>query len=277
VKNTQSHIYDLEFESTTVGGVHYKRDHDGVWRYSDTWLPVPGARDLTLTERFEPKLIVSSSQDSQKVERVVVSGDSVRESPELLGWCLELGTTFTGPDGELVEVFVPYASWQERDRVPGAMVAPEHSEKEAERALAEVERKYREADQALEVAAEERAEMLRRYADRMTRQEARAITGLSVGRIQQLIRREKLNDLELSMLEILDTKDGRKVGTAQELAMKRNPRSGIAAIDEVLRELIARGLIRRSGPRIQLTAEGREMLPSRRRSSAERPSEVKAS
>lgn len=274
MKNTQSHIYDLEFESATVSGVHYKRDHDGVWRYSNTWIPVPGARDLTLTEHFEPKVIMSAKNE---IERVVVSGESIRESPELLGWCAEVGTSMTGSDGELDEVFVPYAKWQERDRVPGALVAPEHSPKEAERAVAEAERKYREADQALEVAAEARADILRRYADRMTRQEARKITGLSVGRIQQLIHREKPTDLELSVLEILDAKDGREAGAVQELAMKRNPRSTIAAIDEVLRELLSRGLIKRGGARIRLTPEGREMLPASRRAGAQPRSEVKAS
>lgn len=259
-------MYELEFETATVNGVHYLRDHSGTWRYADSWIPVPGARDLTLTERFQPQRVVNAQGD---VERMIVPGDSIKAAPELLGWCLEEGTAIEGPDGELKEVFVPYAKWEARDRVPGALVAAEHSDQEAKRVLAEVERRYREADQNLAEVAEERADVLRRYAGQMTRQEAREITGLSVGRIQQLIRREKLTDIEIGVLGILDNREGRSAEAVKELAHKQYPRSDIAAIDRVLRELLDRGLITASGSTIRLTRGGREAAPPRPR--AERP------
>lgn len=258
MKNPQSHIYDLEFESATIDGVHYVRDHTGKWRYADSWIPVPGARDLKLSERFETKEVVSRTGE---VERVVVSGDSIRESPELLEWCVEVGEPMYGSDGQLKEVFVPYEVWLEKDRVPGALVAPEHSPDDAKRQLALAERCHREAEKALEEAAEARAAILRTFAGRLTRQQARSITGLSVGRIQQLIRREKLTDLEVAVLGILNIKGGRSAGALQELVQKRFPRTDVSAIDGVLQELVSRGLVRAGGETIRLTREGRAMAP----------------
>lgn len=273
MKNSQSHIYDLEFESAAVDGVHYVRDHKGIWRYADTWIPVPGARDLKLSERFETKDVVSGAGD---IERVVISGDSIRESPELLEWCIEAGEPMYGPDGQLKEVFVPHEVWTKRDRVPGALVAPEHSSDDAKRQLAHAEREYREADQVLEEAAEARADVLRSLAGRLTRQQAREITGLSVGRIQQLIRREKLTELELGVLGILNVKGGRSTGSVQELAQKQFPRTSASAIDGVLQELVTRGLVKAGGETIRLTREGRAMAPPRTDAEEEQRSEAGA-
>jgi hypothetical protein len=263
VKNQQAHIYDLEFEEAMIEGVHYVRDHRGIWRYAENWIPVPGARDLTLTERFQPKVIINARGD---IERVVVSGDSIRDAPDLLGWCEEVGAVMRSPDGEVDEVFVPYPAWKDRDRVPNALVAPEHSDNEAERAVALVERKYREADQALKEVAEERADVLRAYSDRMTREDARKITDLSVGRIQQLIRREKLTELEIGVLEILEAEEACGPEQVRELLQRRYPRSNVAAIDAAMQELINRRLIRSAGGTIRMTREGREATPRRRRS-----------
>lgn len=213
---------------------------------------------MKLSERFETKGVVSRTGD---IERVVVSGDSIRESPDLLKWCIEAGEPMYGPNGRLKEVFVPYEIWTEKDRVPGALVAPEHSPDDAKRKLALAERNYREADQALEEAAEARADVLRLLAGRLTRQQAREITGLSVGRIQQLIRREKLTELEVGVLGILDVKGGRSAGSVQELAQKQFPRTGASAIDGVLRELVTRGLVKAGGETIRLTREGRALAP----------------
>jgi fructose-specific component phosphotransferase system IIB-like protein len=263
LKNHQSHIFDLDLEAAEMNGVHYVRDHRGKWRYAESWILVPGARDLTLTEKFQPKAIVNAQGEA---ERVVVSGDSIREAPDLLGWCVEVGTAMRGPNGELDEVFVPYSVWRARDRVPNALVAPEHSEAAPRRAVAEIERKYREADQALKEVAEERADVLRRFADRMTREEAHEITDLSVGRIQQLIRREKLTELEVGVLEILQTNDGCTSEQTKELLQRRYPRAEVSAIDAAMQELVNRRLIKAAGQAIRLTREGREALPSPRRS-----------
>jgi hypothetical protein len=176
------------FDLVEANGTIYAREDDGTWRYADTWIPVPGARDLTLTERFKPKLVVAGTGSGQEVERVVVSGEDIAAHPDLLAWCAELGAPVRGPDGEMLEVLVPYELWQEHDRIPGEIVAPEHSDDPAERELAIAERKVREAAQALERATDVRAAVLREHEGLMTREQARAITGLSVGRVQQLVK-----------------------------------------------------------------------------------------
>jgi DNA-binding transcriptional ArsR family regulator len=175
-------------ELTEVSGTVYAREADGTWRYADSWIKVPGARDLTLTERFRPKLVIANRASGQEVERVVVAGEDIGAHPDLLEWCLAEGAPVHGPEGEILEVLVPFELWQDRDRIPGEVVAPEHSGNPADRDLAEAERKVREAEQALEQATDMRAFLLREYAGEMTREQARAITGLSVGRIQQLIK-----------------------------------------------------------------------------------------
>src|SRR4051812_45959439 len=157
-------------EWTEIDGVVFVRDADGAWRYANNWILVPGARDVTLTERFRPKRIVN---DEQEIERVVVSGEDIATAPDLLDWCIAEGTPIT-KDGELVEVLVPYELWQRHDRVPGVLISPEHHGSEAEQQVAVAEREFREAEQQLDKAAHYRAEVLRQHAEEMTRQEARA-------------------------------------------------------------------------------------------------------
>jgi hypothetical protein len=187
-------------EAAELNGIQVIRDRKGVWRYAHNWVPVPGARDITLTERFQPKFIVNAESE---VERVVIEGAAIEAVPELLEWCLEVGTPIRD-GGELVEVLVPYDEWKDHDRIPGQLISPEHHGTQAEREVAEAERHFREAEQRLEKAAEERADVLRRWSEDMTRQEAREITGLSVGRVQQLIRAERLSLVEQEVLSLFE-------------------------------------------------------------------------
>jgi hypothetical protein len=192
---------EIIYEHAEIGDAVFFRDPDGTWRYADSWIAVPGARDVTLTDRFEPKLVVSASGE---IERVVVNGADIASAPELLDWCRHAGAPIW-KGAELVEVLVPFEEWQEHDRVPGALFSPEHEGTEPERQLAAAERVYREAELNLERAADHRADVLRLYADEMTRQEARRLTGLSVGRIQQLIRAERLDEHELAILGLFES------------------------------------------------------------------------
>lgn len=246
-----------EFELTYLNDVQYIRDPEGVWHYADTWIEVPGARDLTLTERFEPKFIINGGGE---VERVVVPGESIEEFPELLEWCLDIGTAITDEDGEIAEVFVPIEAWRERDRVPGALVAPEHTGNPAEQELAQAERAYREAERRLEIAADNRAEVLRRHSDEMTRQEARAITGLSVGRIQQLIRSEGLSEVEKTLLQVLDTRKSKTFESIEKIIEASDLPTERAFLVRRLRELEMRGLIETTKTGFRLTKDGRDVL-----------------
>jgi hypothetical protein len=258
-------------EVATIGHVQFVRDEEGIWRYADSWIEVPGARDLTLSERFEPKFVVGGDG---KVERVVISAESVREAPELLEWCLRVGTVIKERNGELTEILVPLEAWQERDRVPGKLVTPEYHGIPAEKELARAEREYREADRNLEIKAEKRAEALRHHAENMTRQEARRITGLSVGRIQQLIRSDSLNDTERELLQIVDGQRPKKFPAIQKTAEASDFNFPLASLRRRLRELEHRELVVATRNGFKLTKDGREALAEAKATADESAPEV---
>ncbi len=246
-----------ELEQTTLGNIEVIRDQNGDWRYADSWIKIPGGRDVTLTERFRPKLVVSADQE---IERVVVDGASIRENPELLDWCLKEGKALR-EDGELVEVLVPYERWKRRDRIPSELTSPEHHGGEAEREVAEAERRYREAEQRLEEAANFRAAVLRRWADEMTRQEAREITGLSVGRIQQLIRDERLEDLDQPVLTLFEDGPIENMKELTRLAAEQGLSGDLSVLHSVVRDLKAGKLIEEiKGGALALTEQGERFL-----------------
>lgn len=210
------------FEMAQVGDTVYIRDSEGIWRYADSWVKVPGARDVTLTEHFRPKLIVANTSEGTEVERVVVSGEDIADHPDLLDWCLEVGAPVRGGDGEVLEVLVPIEAWAEQDRIPGEVIAPENSDDPAEREVALVERKVREAELALEQATDMRAAVLREHSTSMTREQTRAITGLSVGRIQQLIRRDvELGGMDQLVLYVLANAGSLKSKNAINIAVEK--------------------------------------------------------
>lgn len=244
-----------ELETALLDGDLVVRDTDDVWRYASTWIAVPGARDITLTERFKPKYIVD---ENDEIERVVIAGEAVDNFPDLLGWCLEEGTPIREDDA-LVEVIVPWGQWQERSRVPGELFSPEHHGSEAECHLAAAERRYREAESSFETAARERAQWLRKYADEMTRQEAREITGLSVGRIQQLIRSEGSPDREILELFV----DG-PVPSLEELLQLAQKRGSVYEEEDLRQkvyEMKERGFLSDTADKdVQLTDAGMRAL-----------------
>jgi hypothetical protein len=269
------HFYGggVELETTIVNGVHLVRDQDGAWHYADSWIKVPGARDLTLTERFDPKFVISKDGT---IERVVVPSASLDEAPELLGWCLQVGTPIKAKDGQLVEILVPIEDWQERERVPGELVAPEYHGTAAERELAQAEREYREADRDLELAADKRAEVLRNHSEDMTRQEARRITGLSVGRIQQLIRSDSLSEGEREILQNLHSQRPKKLKAIQKTAEAAGIHFGTEFLSRRLRELVHRELVVQAASGFKLTKDGREALAEAQAAAEDSDAEVEA-
>jgi hypothetical protein len=260
LKNPRHEDSEPIYERAEIDGVEFARDADGQWRYADSWILVPGARDKTLTERFRPKRIVNADQE---IERVVLSAGDIAEAPELLDWCLAEGTPILG-EGELIEVLVPYEKWQARDRIPGELISPEHEGTEAEQQVAVAEREYREAEQRLERAADYRAEVLRRHSEEMTRQEARTITGLSVGRIQQLIR-ERMDDLDVTDMELLSLIKRHKPKSIPALHRLLGDETGIIHPTELIKgrvlSLGRRELLKGSGKEgLRITTAGEEAL-----------------
>jgi len=264
LKSEEFYAGEERLDTMIVGNEQYVREPDGTWRYADTWIKVPGARDLTLTERFNPKFIVATG----KVERVVVSGADIAQYPDLLNWCLEVGVRVEG-DGRSFEVLVPIEKWEERERIPSAMVAPEHSADPAERELAQVEREYREADQVLSSVTARRAEVLRNRAEEITRQRAAEITDLSIGRVHQLIREdtddEMLDELDMAILGTVAT---RPVKTVKALQEASSDETGILYPTTVfrarLRKLEERELVFKSRAGFQLSPAGHNALVAER-------------
>jgi hypothetical protein len=251
---------DEAMETAFADGTQYVREPDGTWRYADTWIKVPGARDLTLTEYFKPKFIVSGNE----VERVVVSGEDIAKNPHLLEWCLDEGLAVRDADGKVIEALVPVATWKAHHRIPEEIVAPENSDDPAERELAIAEREYREADRALEEAAAKRAEVIRRHAETMTRQRARRITDLSVGRIQQLIKEgvDYLDQIDRALLAAAESNRPKNRKEMYELTARE---IGVVypwdLVKRRILSLVERGLL--SNPRgseFSTTSEGRTAL-----------------
>ena len=249
-------------EAATVGDTTYVREDDGTWRYADTWIKVPGARDRTLSEHFRPKLVISGLGDDALVERVVVAGKDVTANPRLLQWCLDAGTPVRDENGKLIEVLVPYEVWQKRDRIPGEIAAPENSQDPVERELAVAEREHREAEHTLEQAAAKRAALLRQHAGTMTREQARSITGLSVGRIQQLIRSDvELDEVERMILRVIELG---KASSTKAVSGLMEARWGLTFSPETLKprlgRLRERRLVETTPDGYRVTAQGRKAL-----------------
>jgi hypothetical protein len=188
-------------QKTTIGRTTYVRDPEGTWRYADDLLPVPGARDGSLTETYEPRFVSASSGT---VEEVMLDLTVVQGNPEL-EWCLSEGHVMGDPsDPAASHVIVPYSSWLEHERT-GALSAPELSDDPDERRVAEAERDYRRANRRLARAARARREALARASqDGMTRRRAAEIAGLTPGRIQQLIgEQERLSETARQIVHAL--------------------------------------------------------------------------
>jgi DNA-binding MarR family transcriptional regulator len=97
----------------------------------------------------------------------------------------------------------------------------------------------------------------------MTRQEAREITGLSIGRIQQLISgRYKFGAVQLLILQIIG-EHGATLRAISRDAQRRNLTLG-ANLSRRVRELEEQGLVERKGDAFMLTSEGRDALAGSR-------------
>lgn len=228
-------------ERVHIAGVLFERDESGNWRYADNGIKVPGARDMKLSERYEHQLVVAPG--SEEIIRVIINGQQVQAARADLGWCLDVGTPVRDEDGKLLEVLVPYSEWVARDRVPGAMIAPQHSNDPSDRALAEAEYSYRLAQLALDRATEHRVQVLQETAQAgMLRRRAADITGLTIGRIQQIVKPEALKPHQQTLLSILFKKES----TAAQIAAEGRP--GVSGkektVKQHLKALAKAGLVR---------------------------------
>jgi ribosomal protein S19E (S16A) len=228
-----------------VGNSEYVRYGPRDWRYAeDEEIQVPGGRDMRLDERFEP--IIGARGGEKQV--VIIDGADVERAPDALGWSLSVGIPARGDAGELIQVIVPFAAWEEHNEIIDVMVAPELDEDEHVRELALREVEVKKAERRLAEEKRERdALLIRLAAAGMTRQRAAEITGMSVGKVQQIIKSVDVAKDEKVLIEIL-----RKHGplSAAKLADRAKGTNQTALggskskLKKVLGSLKAQGLVR---------------------------------
>lgn len=156
-------------------------DDSAGWKYEGTEIPAVGARDITLAEAANPKLIARADAEP---EAVLLSLSEIEADTRLL-WAVEEGKRLDGD--EEPEYKVPFAIWQEHAGRPVGAWLPEWDGFGLDRSLALAEREYRFAKQALEDAG-----ALRQYLILLAAHlgRSRRVVGetlsLSAARVQQL-------------------------------------------------------------------------------------------
>lgn len=184
-----------------VGGIEYVRYGPRDWRYADDEeIQVPGGRDMRLSERFNPTI---GTQNGEKTV-VLIDSKDIEEAPDVLNWALLHGTPIRGENGEVLQVLVPYSEWEEHDEISDVMIAPELDDDEGVRGLAALEVQLRRTERQLAKQTKERDALLIELSEGgMTRQRAAEITGMSVGKVQQIVKSEELASNEEVLVGIL--------------------------------------------------------------------------
>jgi hypothetical protein len=182
-------------------GREYVRYGPNDWRYADNEdIQVPGGRDMRLSERIEPMI----ASKGGKAQAVIIDGEDVERDGKTLGWTLNVGLPVRDEKGSLLHVIVPHQAWQAHDRIEQIMVAPELDEDEDVRRLAAAQLELRKTEHLLARQSEDRDQLLVELAEAgMTRQRAAEITGLSVGKVQQIIKKEELAANEVQLVRIV--------------------------------------------------------------------------
>jgi hypothetical protein len=244
-------------------GKEYVRYGARDWRYADEEdIQVPGGRDMRLSERFDP--IIGSRGNEKAV--VIIEGADVEASPEALGWALSVGTPVRDQRGNLLQVIVPFEAWEDHDQIEGIMVAPELDDDEGVRELAAVQLQLRKTERQLAGEAAERDNLLVKLAAAgMTRQRAAEITGLSVGKVQQIIKSEELAANELVLVKIVADHDPIDIAAIVEHAKKAaGLTSSKSKLKRYLKSLAARGFLDGSEAG-QWTATGKAIAEMQKR------------
>jgi hypothetical protein len=169
-------------ERDADGHFLYERGGDGVWRYANTPVEVPGAKDRTLADVVRPRQI---GRLGDAPEAILVSLTEVKENPRLR-WVLDHGTQIRLDDEE--QFWVQWALWQEHADDPVAITAPERDGDDLERHLAEVERRIRFTRRGLDLLTSQRLKsIVAASLLGMTRRGVGETVGVSTGRVQQLV------------------------------------------------------------------------------------------
>lgn len=105
----------------TYGNGHYWRDRAGVWRYTVSGAPVPGARPRQIfdAEHDYPR------QEIDGVRYVIVPRWRLESHPELIPVCVQEGVLAEQRGLALEQLLVPEPLWPRAEDPAGGMWAPE--------------------------------------------------------------------------------------------------------------------------------------------------------
>ena len=232
------------------------------WKYEGTEIPVVGAREVTLAEVANPRILARAGEEP---EAVLLSLSEIEADTRLL-WAVEKGKRLNGD--EEPEYKVPFAIWQEHAGQPVGAWLPEWDGSGLDRSLALAERKYRFAKQALEDAG-----VLRQYlivlAARLGR--SRRIVGdtlgLSAARVQQLSEApsaEMLADVEEFVGSATQVASLLGPGTCPRDQLPRPPALGGDELEEVVASMISVGLAEEvAEDGLKLTEDGLALLKTK--------------
>ncbi|MCU0268339.1 MAG: helix-turn-helix domain-containing protein [Acidimicrobiales bacterium] len=100
------------------GSGAYRRDLDGVWRYTADGTAVPGAVDVVLGDLYDP---ATTEDPNGRPVRVVPRAWILRRPGHPLLWVLD----HAEPGVRRAPVLVPVEAWEERVAQPVGLLAPE--------------------------------------------------------------------------------------------------------------------------------------------------------
>jgi hypothetical protein len=233
-------------------------DESGEWKYEGTEIAAVGARDLTLAEVADPRIIARVGGDP---EAVLLSLSEI-EADERLRDLLGKGTRLDG-DRE-PEYKIPWSEWQEYAAAPVKAWLPEYDAVGVDRSLALAERHYRYAKQALDEAG-----VLRQYlvilAGRLgrSRRVVGETLGLSSARIQQLSESPPtalVADVEQFVLSAKRVAALLGSGTCPRDELPRPRDIGGDEFEEIVASTIAVGLVEEDQNGLRLTKDGLLLL-----------------
>lgn len=223
---------------------------DGIWFYSGTNIPIPGAVDRTLADAAEVRVITRGKGDPMAV---LISAAEIVANPAL-EWAPKVGTQIR--EAPEPEYEIPFAAWQEHAARPVGVVAPEWDGTGLPKLLAQHERALRFARHEADRLAEQRARIITIAAHLgESRKAIGKILGITAVRVAQIVdelpevEKVAIEDLMAETVAIIRYMDSRTLA-AGEVARE------VGCDTEFLFELTEMGLLEYRGSKLRVTKAG---------------------
>jgi hypothetical protein len=232
-------------------------DESGTWRHPESGVAAV-ARHRRLAEVVKPRVV---ARDGNAPEGVLFSLSEIVADARL-NFAMQAGERLDG--GDEPRFLVSWDVWLEHADEPAEAWLPEHDAAPGiDRYLAATERRWRFAKKALDDAGTDRTWAIL-IATRLgrSRRDVSETIGLSSGRIQQLnedpppeLRRalDRFVDDAAEVVELVSSESHRSRGfdAPREIGSDR--------FDELVREMLALGLLEETSGRVAVTEDGRSL------------------